>query len=103
MKTYTQYETKYKIVNPNGVMLCNKYFENICEAEEEAMALTSINHNTNQGKFERVFIICVRAYAEYTLYEDIGLRILTKLNQNFYVCRESKLGMISVIISKYID
>lgn len=59
MKTYTQYETKYKIVNPNGVMLCNKYFENICEAEEEAMALTSINHNTNQGKFERVFIICV--------------------------------------------
>lgn len=103
MKIYTQDEVKYKIVSPNGVMLCDKYFDNVCEAEKEAMILTSNNHYTNQGKFERVFIICVRAYAEYTLYEDIGLRILTKLNQTFYVCRESKLGMISVIISKYID
>lgn len=103
MKIYTQDETKYKIVNPNGVMLCNKYFEDICEAEKKAMALTSINHNTNQGKFERVFIICVQSYAEYTFYEDIGLKILTKLNENFSVVGESKLGMIRIILSKYID
>lgn len=103
MKIYTQDEVKYKIVSQNGVMLCDKYFNDVCEAEKEAIVLTSNNHHTNQGKFERVFIICVKSYAEYTLYEDIGLRILTKLNQTFYVCRESKLGMISVIISKYID
>lgn len=84
-------------------MLCNKYFEDICEAEKEAMALTSINCNTNQGKFEKVFIVCIKSYAEYTSYEDIGLKILTKLNERFYVCRESKFGMIRIILSKYID
>lgn len=103
MQIHTQDEIKYKIVTPNGAMLCNKYFEDICEAEKKAMNLTSINPYTNQAKFERVFVICVKSYAEYTLYEDIGLKILTKLNEISSICRDSKHGMIKIILNKYID
>lgn len=103
MKTYTQDEVKYKIVNTNGTMIGDEYFKDICEAEKKAMFLTDINPHTNQAKFDRVFVVCVKTYATYTSYEDIGLTIMTKLSETSNICRDSKLGMIKIILNRYIE
>jgi len=103
MKSYTQDEVKYKIVDQNGNMICKKYFEDICDAEKEAMSLTDINPRTNRIKADRAFIVCVKSCAEYISYDDIDLTIMTRYTEICHVCRESKNGMIRVILDKYIE
>lgn len=105
MKTYTQDEVKYKIVNAKGDMIGKKYFEDICDAEKEAMLLTESNYRTKQMgfKYEKVYVVCVHTYATYTTYDDIDLMVMTHYTEKATVCREAQLGMIRIILNKYIE
>lgn len=105
MKTYTQDEVKYKVVNAKGDMIGKRYFEDICDAEREAMLLTDFNYRTKQMgfKYEKAYVICMHSCAEYTTYEDIGITVMTNYTEKANVCREAKLGMIRVILNKYIE
>jgi len=96
MQIYTRDEVKYKIVDHNGNMIKIGYFDEIRKAESKAMALT-------ERDYEKLFIVCVKTVAEYTQYDDIGLTLMTKLHEVCSVVREAKLGMIKIILNKYID
>ena len=105
MKIYTQDEVKYKIVNAKGDMIGKKYFKDICDAEKEAMLLTESNYRTKQMgfKYEKVYVICMHSCATYTIYEDIDLAVMTDYTEKATVCREAQLGMIRIILNKYIE